>query len=140
MKRFGAISGLRARLLPMNKLRLVAPTNVLDAASRVTTAPTTTALYTTDPLAQQVARKAAGEELGELHQRLPCGGAAQGPSPARLPVPYGAAPHADPAFLELPAKLNRSRNPANGLYFYSLLFGKSVVGYKNGYGKARRTL
>src|SRR5262249_54714468 len=49
MKRFGAISGLRARLLPMNKLRLVAPTNVLDAASRVTTALTTTALYTTDP-------------------------------------------------------------------------------------------
>ena len=33
MKRFGAISGLRARLLPMNKLRLVAPTNVLDTAS-----------------------------------------------------------------------------------------------------------
>jgi len=63
MKLFGAISGLRARLLPMNKLRLAAPTNVLDAASRVTTA-LTTALYTTDPLAQQVARKAAGEELG----------------------------------------------------------------------------
>jgi hypothetical protein len=39
----------------MNKLRLVAPTNILDAASRVTTALTTTALYTTDPLAQQVA-------------------------------------------------------------------------------------
>src|SRR6516164_4397468 len=78
MKLFGAISGLRARLLPMNKLRLVAPTNVLDAASRVTTALTTTALYTTDPLAQQVARKAAGEELGELHQRLPCG-SRQGP-------------------------------------------------------------
>jgi len=74
MKRFGAISGLRTWLLPMNKLRLVAPTNVLDAASRVTTALTTTALYTTDPLAQQVARKAAGEELGELHQRLQCGG------------------------------------------------------------------
>ena len=34
MKRFGTISGLRARLLPMNKLRLVAPTNVFDAASR----------------------------------------------------------------------------------------------------------
>jgi hypothetical protein len=27
MRRFGAISGLRARLLPMNRLRLVAPTN-----------------------------------------------------------------------------------------------------------------
>src|SRR6516165_2277579 len=78
MKLFGAISGLRARLLPMNKLRLVTPTNVLDAASRVTTALTTTTLCTTDPLAQQVALKAAGEELGELHQRLPCGGR-QGP-------------------------------------------------------------
>ena len=78
MKRFGAISGLRARSLPMNKLRLVAPTNVLDAASRVTAALMTTALHTTDPLAEQVARKAAGEELGELHQRLPCGGR-QGP-------------------------------------------------------------
>ena len=38
MRRFGAISGLRARLLPMNRLRLVAPINVLDAASRVTMA------------------------------------------------------------------------------------------------------
>src|SRR5262249_32201260 len=66
MKRFGAISGLRARLMPMNKLRLVAPTNVLDAASRVTTVLTTTALYTTDPLAQQVARKAAGGELANF--------------------------------------------------------------------------
>jgi hypothetical protein len=43
-------------------------------------------------------------------------------------------------FLNSQQKLNRSRNPANGLYFYSLLFGKSVVGYKNGYSKARRTL
>src|SRR5262245_31385334 len=66
MKRFGAISGLRTWLLPMNKLRLVAPTNVLDAASRVTTVLTTTALYTTDPLAQQVARKAAGGELANF--------------------------------------------------------------------------
>src|SRR5215470_17335502 len=63
MRRFGAISGLRARLLPMNRLRLVAPTNVLDAASRVTMALNATALYTTEPVAQQVARKAAGEEL-----------------------------------------------------------------------------
>src|SRR5215471_1649325 len=86
MKRFGAISGLRARLLPMNKLRLVAPTNVPDAASRVTTALTTTALYTTDPLAQQVARKAAGEELGELHQRLPCGGRQEPVHRSSLPV------------------------------------------------------
>ena len=63
MRRLGAISGLRARLLPMNRLRLVAPTNVLDAASRVTMALNATALYTTEPVAQQVARKAAGEEL-----------------------------------------------------------------------------
>jgi hypothetical protein len=52
MRRFGAISGLRARLLPMNRLRLVAPTNVLDAASRVTMALNATALYTTKPVAQ----------------------------------------------------------------------------------------
>jgi hypothetical protein len=39
MRRFGTISGVPARLLPMNRLRLVAPTNVLDAASRVTMAP-----------------------------------------------------------------------------------------------------
>ena len=32
MRRFGAISGLRARLLPMNRLRLVDPTNVLPAS------------------------------------------------------------------------------------------------------------
>ena len=63
MRRFGAISGLRARLLPMNRLRLVAPTNVLNAASRVIMALNATALYTTEPVAQQVARKAAGEEL-----------------------------------------------------------------------------
>jgi hypothetical protein len=61
MRRLGAISGLRARLLPMNRHRLVAPTNVLDAASRVTMALNATALYTTDTVAQQVARKAAGE-------------------------------------------------------------------------------
>jgi hypothetical protein len=49
--------------VPINKLKLVAPTNVLDTASRVSTALTTTARLTTDPVAQQVARKAAGEEL-----------------------------------------------------------------------------
>jgi hypothetical protein len=48
MKRFGGINGLWARLLSMNKLRLVATNNVLDAASRMTTALTTTALYTTE--------------------------------------------------------------------------------------------
>src|SRR5215469_3358349 len=40
---------LRARLLPMNRLRLVAPTNVLDAVSRVTMGLNATALYTTEP-------------------------------------------------------------------------------------------
>jgi hypothetical protein len=52
--------------VPMNKLKMFAPTNVLDAASRLTTALTTTAPYTTDPVAQQVARKAAGEELANF--------------------------------------------------------------------------
>ena len=47
----------------MKRLRPVAPTNVLDAASRVTKALNATALYTTEPVAQQVARKAAGEDL-----------------------------------------------------------------------------
>jgi len=39
---------LRARLSPMNRLRLVAPTNVLDAASRVTMGLNATALYRTE--------------------------------------------------------------------------------------------
>ena len=47
----------------MKRLRPVAPTNVLDAASRVTKALNATALYTTEPVAQPVARKAAGEDL-----------------------------------------------------------------------------
>ena len=63
MRRFGAISGLQTRLLPMNRLRLVASTNVLDAASRVTMALNATALYATEGVAQQVALEAAGEEL-----------------------------------------------------------------------------
>jgi hypothetical protein len=41
MKRFGAISGLRARLLPMKQTQTGGPGHVLDAASRVTTALTT---------------------------------------------------------------------------------------------------
>jgi len=69
MRRFGAISGLRTRLLPMNRLRLVAPTNVLDAASRVTMALNATALYTTEPVAQFV--RALG--LLRLRCRIPPG-------------------------------------------------------------------
>src|SRR5262245_51764754 len=45
---------LAGAAMQMNTLRLVAPTNVFDAASRVTTALTTTALYTTDPLANRL--------------------------------------------------------------------------------------
>lgn len=49
--------------VPMNKLKMSAPTTVLDAASRVAMALNVTALWTAEPVAQQVARKAAGEEL-----------------------------------------------------------------------------
>jgi hypothetical protein len=49
--------------VPMNKLKMSAPATVLDAASRVAMALNVIALWTTEPVAQQVARKAAGEEL-----------------------------------------------------------------------------
>lgn len=49
--------------VPMSKLKLVAPTTVLDAASRLSMAVLTTGRLTAEPVAQQVARKAAGEEL-----------------------------------------------------------------------------
>jgi hypothetical protein len=49
--------------VPMNKLKLVAPNNVLDAASRLATAVMEVARQTTNPFAGQVARRAAGEEL-----------------------------------------------------------------------------
>jgi hypothetical protein len=49
--------------VPMNKLKLVAPNNVLDAASRLSMAVLQTARQMTNPVAQQVARKAAGEAL-----------------------------------------------------------------------------
>lgn len=52
--------------VPMNKLKLVATNNVLDAASRVVTALMETLRYMTNPIAAQVARKAAGEELANF--------------------------------------------------------------------------
>ena len=48
---------------PFNKLRLAAPTNVLDAASRLNAAIMTVMKQTTEPFAAQVAMKTAGEEL-----------------------------------------------------------------------------
>jgi hypothetical protein len=52
--------------VPMNKLKLSAPGPVLDAASGVATALFAVARHTTDPVAQQVARKAAGEALANF--------------------------------------------------------------------------
>jgi hypothetical protein len=52
--------------VPMNKLKLVAPTSVLDAATRLSTAVLTTARHMTNPFAAQVDRKAAGEELANF--------------------------------------------------------------------------
>lgn len=52
--------------VPMNKLKLVAPPSVLDAAQKVITALGATAKATTNPIAAQVARKAAGEELANF--------------------------------------------------------------------------
>jgi len=118
MKRFGAISGLRARLLPMNKLRLVAPTNILDAASRVTTALTTTALYTTDPLAQQVAPEGGWRGAGRTSptssvrrsartSRLPCSAVSQ--FPTRTPI------RRTPLTRRIPAEEGRVGHPPEGL-------------------------
>jgi hypothetical protein len=52
--------------VPMNKLKLVAPTNVLEAASRLSLAVLTTARHMTNPFAAQVDRKVAGEELANF--------------------------------------------------------------------------
>jgi len=49
--------------MPFNKLRLAAPTNVLDAASRLNAAIVTVMKQTTEPFAAQVAMKTSGEEL-----------------------------------------------------------------------------
>jgi hypothetical protein len=52
--------------VPMNKLKLVAPTSVLDAATRLSMAVFQTARRMTDPFAAQVDRKVAGEELANF--------------------------------------------------------------------------
>ena len=56
---------------PFNKLRLAAPTNVLDAASRLNAAIVTVMKQTTEPFAAQVAMKTAGEELENFIECLP---------------------------------------------------------------------
>ena len=49
--------------VPINKLKLVAPVNVLDAATRTSLAIMETVKHTTEPFAQRVAHQAASEEL-----------------------------------------------------------------------------
>lgn len=52
--------------VPVNKLRLVAPKEVLDAANRATTAIMTTVRMTTEPFASRVAHKAAADEFNKF--------------------------------------------------------------------------
>ncbi|OBK42408.1 hypothetical protein [Mycobacterium kubicae] len=52
--------------VPVNKLRLVAPKEVLDAANRATTAIMTTVRMTTEPFASRVAHKAASDEFNKF--------------------------------------------------------------------------
>jgi hypothetical protein len=52
--------------VPVNKLKLVAPTEVLDAATRTTAAIMTTVQQTTEPFAGRVAHKAASDELNKF--------------------------------------------------------------------------
>lgn len=52
--------------VPVNKLKLIAPTEVLDAANRTTTAIMTTVQQTTEPFAGRVAHKAASDELNRF--------------------------------------------------------------------------
>lgn len=52
--------------VPMNKLKLVAPNNVLDAATRLSMAVMQVARETTNPFGGAVVRKAAGEELANF--------------------------------------------------------------------------
>jgi hypothetical protein len=52
--------------VPVNKLRLVAPGEVLDAATRATAAIMTTVRQTTEPFASRVAHKAASDELNKF--------------------------------------------------------------------------
>lgn len=52
--------------VPVNKLKLVAPKEVLDAATRTTAAIMTTVRQTTEPFASRVAHKAASDELNKF--------------------------------------------------------------------------
>lgn len=52
--------------VPVNKLKLVAPVNVLDAALRASAAIMTTVRQTTEPFAKPVAHKAASDELNKF--------------------------------------------------------------------------
>jgi Tfp pilus assembly protein PilV len=53
--------------VPVNKLKLVAPTNVLDSAMRTSAAIMTTVRQTTEPFAKQVAHRAASDELNNFY-------------------------------------------------------------------------
>jgi hypothetical protein len=53
--------------VPVNKLKLVAPTNVLDSAMRTSLAIMTTVKQTTEPFAGRVAHQAASEELNNFY-------------------------------------------------------------------------
>ena len=53
--------------VPVNKLKLVAPTNVLDAAMRTSVAIMTTVRQTTEPFAGRVAHQAASKELDNFY-------------------------------------------------------------------------
>lgn len=52
--------------VPINKLKMVAPPNIVDAAMRVSAAVMTTVRQTTEPFAGRVAHKAASEELNNF--------------------------------------------------------------------------
>lgn len=52
--------------VPVNKLKMFAPTNVLASATRATTAIMTTVQQTTEPFARLVAHKAAADELNNF--------------------------------------------------------------------------
>ncbi|MDM3973778.1 hypothetical protein QRB36_06320 [Mycobacterium marseillense] len=52
--------------VPVNKLKLVAPTEVLDAATRTTAAIMMTVQQTTEPFAGRVAHKTASDELNKF--------------------------------------------------------------------------
>jgi hypothetical protein len=53
--------------VPVNKLKLVAPVNVLDSAMRTSAAIMTTVRQTTEPFAKPVAHKAAADELNNFY-------------------------------------------------------------------------